>query len=392
LQEKMEFYASELRFEEAGELRDRIDRISRSEIKSEIDFANNENYDIFVISHTQVRAVVVRIFMRQGKIISATHDFISLYDGMDEDELDSRVLLDFYSGDKPPITAPILVAKEFENLEIIKEHFSEVFDKKAQISVPQRGNKKHLIELAMLNAEELLKRDKKSVDTKILGELQELFGLEKVPNRVEVFDNSHMSGEATVGAMIVYEDAKFDKKSYRTYHLEAKDEYAQMRETLSRRVASFVKNPAPDLWILDGGATLLKLALEILESNGVFLDVIAISKEKIDAASHRAKGKADDILHTKTEMFKLKNSDKRLQWVQNLRDEAHRSAITFHKKTKLKLDKESKLLTLQGISQAKVIKLLNHFGTFSELKKVSLEDISIILNKKDAKIIKSYYK
>jgi len=200
-----------------------------------------------------------------------------------------------------------------------------------------------------------------------------------------------MSGVATVGAMIVYENEKFDKKSYRTYHLEAKDEYAQMRETLTRRVESFSKNSPPDLWIIDGGSTLLKLAVEILESNGVYLDVIAISKEKIDAKAHRAKGKANDILHTKEEIFKLRNSDKRLQWAQNLRDEAHRCAIAFHKKTKLKLDQESKLLKIKGISEAKIIKLLKHFGTFQELKKVTATEISAVLNLNDAEIIKTYY-
>ena len=192
--------------------------------------------------------------------------------------------------------------------------------------------------------------------------------------------------------MVVYADSNFDKKSYRTYHLEAKDEYAQMRETLTRRVHSFEKNSPPDLWIIDGGTTLLKLAREILDSCAVFIDVIAISKEKIDAKSHRAKGKANDILHTVDESFSLKPSDKRLQWAQNLRDEAHRSAISFHKKTKLKLDKESKLLTLRGISPAKVQKLLNHFGTFEALKSLSLDDISVVLNTSDAKVIKNIYK
>jgi excinuclease ABC subunit C len=197
---------------------------------------------------------------------------------------------------------------------------------------------------------------------------------------------------ATVGAMIVYDNTKFDKKSYRTYHLEAKDEYSQMRETLSRRVNSFEKSPPPDLWVLDGGATLLKLALEILDSNGVSLDVIAISKEKVDEKAHRAKGKANDIVYTKDQAFRLKPSDKRLQWVQRLRDEAHRCAINFHKKTKLKLDQESKLLNLNGISQAKIKKLLNHYGTFEQIKILSHEEISTILNKKDANIIKNLYK
>lgn len=391
LQEKMSFYAENLRFEEAGAIRDRIEKISRSEIKSEIDFATNENYDIFVLQNSSLRAVVVRIFMRDGKIISSTHDYIQLNEGYDEDELYQRVLLDFYRSEKPPIIAPILVASEFENLQVIEEHLSSVFEKKANIKVPKQGNKKQLIDLAILNAKELLKRDKNSHDTQVLEDLKELLSLERIPKRVEVFDNSHMSGVATVGAMIVYEDGKFDKKSYRTYHLQAKDEYAQMRETLTRRVESFSKNSPPDLWIIDGGATLLKLASDIVDSAGVFIDIIAISKEKIDAKAHRAKGKANDIIHTKNDIFRLKNSDKRLQWTQNLRDEAHRSAIGFHKKTKLKLDKESKLLNLHGISEAKVKKLLNHFGTFEALKTLTLEEINSVLNIKDAIVIKNIY-
>jgi len=392
IEDQMLFYAEELRFEEAGELRDRCQRIEKSEIKSEIDFATNENYDIFVLENSLSRAVVVRIFMRNGKIISSSHDFVQLNEGYDEDELYQRVLLDYYAKEKPPIIAPILVAKEFQNIEIISEHLSSIFEKKAKISTPARGKKKQLIELAILNAQELLKRDKSLDNTQLLEEIKELLSLKRVPLRVEIFDNSHMAGVATVGAMVVYENRKFDKKSYRTYHLQAKDEYAQMRETLTRRVESFSKNSPPDLWIIDGGTTLLKLANEILSSCGVYIDVIAISKEKIDAKSHRAKGKAKDILHSVNESFTLSTKDKRLQWAQNLRDEAHRSAINFHKKTKLKLDKESKLLTLHGISQAKIIKLLNHFGTFEALKNISQDEISSVLSLKDAKVIKNIYK
>ena len=392
LQEKMEFYAEEMRFEEAGELRDRIEKISRSEIHSEIDFATDENYDIFVVMSSESRAVVLRLFMRNGKIISSSHDYIQLNNGFDENELYSRALLRYYADEKPPIIAPILLAQNFNDIILVQEYLSNIFEKKAKIEIPSRGKKKHLIDLALLNARELLKRDKNTNNLKILQDLKELFLLEKTPARVEVFDNSHMSGVATVGAMIVYDNASFEKKSYRTYHLNARDEYGQMRETLTRRVQSFEKNSPPDLWILDGGATLLKLALEILESFGVALDVIAISKEKIDAKAHRAKGKAKDIMHTKDDIFRLKESDKRLQWVQNLRDESHRAAINFHKKTKLKLDKESTLLSLHGISQAKIIKLLNHFGTFEEVKRVPIEEISDILNMKDAKTIKEFYK
>ena len=391
LEEKMFFYAEELRFEEATELRDRCQRIQKSEIKSEIDFATNDNYDIFVVQNTSKKAVVVRIFMRDGKIISSSHDFINLNDGYNEDELYQRVLLEYYSK-KPPIIAPILVASEFEDLGLVQEYLSLVFDKKADIALPKRGKRKDLINLAILNANELLKKEKKADNSELLESIKELCKLKRVPARVEIFDNSHMSGRATVGAMAVWQDTKFDRKSYRTYHLDAKDEYAQMRETLTKRVESFTKNSPPDLWVIDGGTTLLKLAYEILQSSGVYIDVIAISKEKIDAKSHRAKGKANDILHTIDESFNLKPTDKRLQWTQNLRDEAHRCAITFHKKTKLKEDKESQLLTLKGISEAKIKKLLNHFGTFESLKSLGVEEVAEILNVRDAKVIKDIYK
>jgi len=391
LTSKMMFYSEEMRFEEAGELRDRCERIGRSEIKSDIDFASDENYDIFVIQNSEIQAVVVRIFMRNGKIISSSHDFIPLNDGYDEDELYQRALINYYGQEKPPIIAPILIQKEFEDKVFIEQHLSQIFEKKADIKVPKRGNKKHLIELAILNAKELLKGDKNKDSQKLLQEIKELLSLHRVPNRVEIFDNSHMAGVATVGAMVVYEDSKFDKKSYRTYHLEAKDEYAQMRETLTRRVESFSKNSPPDLWIIDGGTTLLSLATEILKSYGVYIDVIAISKEKIDKKSHRAKGSAKDILHTNSESFTLSSNDKRLQWAQNLRDEAHRSAINFHKKTKLKLDKESELLALSGIGPAKVKKLLNHFGTFETIKNLTFEELISILNTKDAQTVKNFY-
>jgi len=161
---------------------------------------------------------------------------------------------------------------------------------------------------------------------------------------------------------------------------------------LLRRIESFEKNPPPNLWILDGGATLLKLAYELIDSRGVNLDVIAVAKEKIDAKAHRAKGKARDIIYTRKESFRLASSDKRLQWVQKMRDEAHRFAIRFHKSSKLKRDKESSLLALHGIGEAKVKKLLNHFGTFAAIKAATFEEIASILNPTDAKNIKNFYK
>ncbi len=392
LQEKMAFYAENLRFEEAGALRDRIERISKSELLSQIDLASTENYDIFAISYNEQRAAIVRLFMRAGKIISSTHGFINLNSGFDIDEAYERALLEFYGHQKPPVIAPILVAHAFKEQRLVQEHLSLLFEKKASITVPQRGSKKHLIELALKNAAELLRQQKEKRLEDMAEPLQELLSLQCLPRRIEAFDNSHMAGEATVGGMIAFDNGDFDKMGYRHYHLKARDEYGQMRETLTRRIESFETNPPPDLWLIDGGTTLLALAKELLDSAGVNLDVIAISKEKIDAKSHRAKGSAHDQIHTLSKSFKLAPSDKRLQWMQRLRDEAHRYAITFHKKTKLKHDQTSKLLNTNGISQAKVVKLLQHFGTFAALQTATQDDIAAILNQSDAKKIKKLYK
>jgi len=392
LRNKMAFYAESLRFEEAGTLRDRIERIAKSELISQIDLASTENYDIFAISHNDHRAAVVRLFMRSGKVISSSHGFINLNSGFDLDEAYERTLVEYYGQEKPPVIAPILIAHDFSERILVQEHLSLLFEKKAHLLFPQRGSKKHLTELALTNASELLRQQKKSSTEEVAKQLQELLSLEYVPRRIEAFDNSHMAGEATVGGMITFDSESFDKSGYRQYHLSARDEYGQMRETLTRRINAFEENPPPDLWLIDGGTTLLALAKDLLDSAGVNLDVIAISKEKVDAKSRRAKGSAHDQLHSIHASFKLSTSDKRLQWMQRLRDEAHRYAITFHKKTKLKRDQASKLLATNGISQAKVKKLLQHLGTFDALKSATESEIAAILNESDAKKIKLIYK
>ncbi|MEA3372550.1 MAG: excinuclease ABC subunit UvrC [Campylobacterota bacterium] len=392
LQQKMDGYAESLRFEEAATLRDQIERIDKSQLLSQIDLANRDDYDIFAIAHNDAQAAVVRLFMRNGKVVSSSHDLLSLNEGLDLDEAYERTLLGFYGHEKPPVIAPILVGDAFDTSKLVTEHLTQLFGKKAHITHPLRGTKKRLIELARTNAAELLKqRHHKSNDT-LPQALKELCQLQRIPYRIETFDNSHISGEAPVGGMVTFDNGAFDKSGYRHYHLESRDEYAQMRETLTRRIEGFESNPPPDLWIIDGGSTLLGLANDLLASQGVFLDVIAISKEKVDAKAHRAKGGANDEIHTLDQSFKLAKSDKRLQWVQRMRDEAHRFAITFHKKTKLKRDQESKLLQLKGISAAKIKKLLNHFGTFEAVAQSSECEIASILSAHDAKIIKEMYK
>ena len=386
LNEKMMELALNERYEEAGKLRDNIKTIERLTISSNLDFKSLDNIDIFAIVNGDTKGVIVKLFMREGKIISSSFSTFRAVDIYEKNEAYRQALLEFYTEEAPQIAKSILVADDFEDRERLSTLLSERFSKKITIHHPLKGQKAKLTSLAIKNAYEILKqRDKEEIEPKIA----ELFELENLPYRVESFDNSQMMGIATVGAMVVWNEGKWQKSDYRRYELSSKDEYGQMREMLSRRIESFKKNPPPNLWILDGGETLRVLAIKLLDEANITLDVIAIAKEKLDSKAHRAKGSAKDIIYTKESVFELSTTDKRLQWVQRQRDEAHRFAITYHQNKKRKEDIQNSLLQKKGIGPATIKKLLNYFGTFEAIKNASFEEISIASSPKVAKNLKT---
>ena len=403
LNERMSQYANDFRFEEAMTLRDRIKTIEKSQIKSGIDLATNEDIDIFAITASNKKAVVVRMFLRDGKLASSSHDFLKVNNfdenfDFDYNEAYKRAIINYYDNEIPLLPKEILTGIELEDVEELEDFLQTRFSKKIKVLNPKKDKKKDIVQIALNNCDELLRIDSSRNQTTIYEELKDLFGLQTLPYLIESYDNSHMMGQATVGAMVVWnEDINaFDKKAFRHYNLESKDEYSQMREMLIRRVESFEKNPAPDLWIIDGGETLLKLAYDIVQSVGVNLDIIAVAKEKVDAKAHRAKGAAKDIIHYKTKNgefknFKLPTSDKRLQFVQRQRDEAHRFVINFHKKQKRAQDKQISLLQIKGIGEAKIKKLLLYFGEFEKIRNASAEELKNVLNEKDALTIANYF-
>ncbi|MEA1880352.1 MAG: excinuclease ABC subunit UvrC [Campylobacterota bacterium] len=388
LEEKMLSLATQERYEEAAAVRDSIESISSLNIHSNIDLANSLNIDIFAIENGDDRGVVVKMFMREGKIISSSYNYFRHTHIYDKNEAYKQALLEFYAIDTPSITKTILVADSFEDSLQVASTLSTRFERKIEILTPQKGPKAKLIELALQNCKELLRKEqnKNIVEQRIA----DLLNLNSIPYRIETFDNSHMMGAATVGGMVVWEEGQWDKSSYRRYELHAPDEYGQMKELLSRRIEKFSHHPAPDLWILDGGQANLNLAIALLNNAQVNLEVIAIAKEKLDAKAHRAKGSAKDILYTKEGIFELKPSDKRLHWIQRQRDEAHRYAITYHQNKKRKDDTQISLLNKRGIGKATVSKLIQYFGTFDAIEKASHEEIAKVTNQKIASIIKNH--
>ena len=385
LEEKMLSLAMQERYEEAANLRDTIESIRTLTISSNIDLANTLDLDIFAILNGDERGVIVKMFMRGGKIISSAYSYFRHTHIYDANEAYKQALLEYYTMDTPHIAKQILTAHNFEDAQQVASTLSVRFDKKVEILTPQRGSKSKLIALALQNCEELLRKTQS--DTIIEQRIADLFDLSSIPYRIETFDNSHMMGVATVGGMVVWHEGKWDKSSYRRYELHAKDEYGQMKEMLSRRIEKFSTQPAPDLWILDGGQANLNLALSLLHEAKVNLDVIAIAKEKLDAKAHRAKGAAKDMLYTSQGLFELKPNDKRLQWIQRQRDEAHRYAITYHQNKKRKEDTQVSLLNKKGIGKATVAKLIQYFGTFEAIENATFEEITQVTNKKIATII-----
>lgn len=389
MQTKMLTLAKDERFEEAAKIRDNYKAIESLTIYSALDIAKLQDCDAIAILNEAQKGIIVKLFIRDGKVVSSDHNFFRFDDFLDLNEAYTGAILNLYKPTTPDIPKNILVADAFDEMDNLSNLISKMVGKKIHIAKPQIGYKQNIINLAITNAKELLSQRSKIQKDDIESKIKSLFELKEMPLNIEVFDNSHHHGDATVGAMVSWKDGKWDKGDYRRFILEAKDEYRQMKELLTRRIENFKQIPPPNLWILDGGTAQLNLAKGLLKESAVEIDLIAISKEKIDAKAHRAKGSSKDIIYTSNEKFNLLPTDERLHFVQKLRDEAHRFAIAFHRQKKNKIMLQSKTLEKKGIGSATIKKLLAHFGTFEMIKNADFEELKNIVGEKAATILKN---
>lgn len=387
LDKKMQFLSENLRFEEAMVLRDRIAKIKQISPLSGVDFARMEDLDIFALEIEGNKGVLVKFFVRGGRVVSSASNVIKSQYELNIEEIYTQSLINYYSGEILIKPKQILIPYDLkERKDELEQFLYQKLHKKIPIHCPKSGDKKQLCNLALKNAKESLNLNL-TASEEILLDIQKLFGLQNMPYRIEIFDTSHHRGKQCVGAMVVY-DERFIKESYRHYLLEGSDEYSQIKEMLQRRIEKFKEEVPPDLWVLDGGVGQINLAKDLLNSAGVNLEVVGISKEKLDSKAHRAKGAALDILRDeKGQEYRLKSSDKRLQFLQKLRDEAHRFAITFHQKQKQKTMQQSKVLEVKGVGKAIQKRLLAYFGSFEGIKKASLDELEKVLSKDLAKSV-----
>ncbi len=349
LEENMFNFAKNEFFEQALVCKKCIEILKEIKQFCVVDMKRLYNADILSIAFKDNQGILLKLFVRNGKVVSSHHIFVKaniMQNASDNEDSKYRINEEFeyeiYTQallkilQEGSLCEEIIIANiTQQNLKLLKDSIPDISNK---LVSPKKGDKSRLAKLAIDNAMYLLlhKIKENEKEESILKDISNLFLMQDEIINIEVFDTSHHAGSFNVGGMISYNNNGFDKQGYRYYNLDGKDEYSQMREMLTRRVKNFDTIPPPSLWLIDGGKAQINIAIEILQSINVYVEVIAISKEKRDFKAYRSKGKAQDIIRSKTLELKLPPSDLRLQFLQKLRDEAHRFTISFHRDKKAK--------------------------------------------------------
>lgn len=382
LKRQMEQAAQDLNFEEAARLRDRIGALSHALEKQNVDWGGGEDQDVLgVFSDFETHRICI-LFVRAGKL-TGSKSFTPVKTKADREEILSSALRQHY--DEAGLPEEILLPYSLPDEAVLLEWLAEKQQKGARITVPRRGAKKALVDLACANARELQASDRRKEEQKeaSLLFLQEKLMLATLPRRIECFDISNLGGKNAVGSMVVFQDGEPDKSGYRRFRVRGPDEpddYGMMREVLTRRFQG--PDPAPDLLVVDGGKGQLNVALAVLGDLKIKLDVIGLAKEERSflAAKRRLQGKpakSEDrvYLPRRKDAIYLSSSPAALALLQRLRDEAHRFAVSYHHKVKTKNDLSSVLDAVPDIGPSRKTRLLTHFGSAEQVRKASVEDL-----------------
>jgi len=398
LQSQMSEASSDLNFEKAAELRDRLHAMSQvSGASGGINPTTFSEGDVIAIHSEGGQSCVQVFFFRAGQNWG-NNSYFPRHSKEDEpaDVLDA-FLAQFYLN--KPIPKQIFVNQALPNKDILETGLSERSDRAIKISKPARGEKKMLVDRAVKNAQESLAR--KMAETasqqRLLQELQTAFDLDDMPKRIEVYDNSHIQGTNAVGAFIVAGIEGFRKKEYRTFNIkdvetEPGDDYGMMREVFRRRFSRLMKDDQlewPDVVLIDGGKGQLSVVKETLDELGATekTTLVAIAKGPDRNAGRETffmPGRASFTMPPKTPA---------LYYLQRLRDEAHRFAIGKHRAKRKKQMITSPLDGITGIGPGRKKALLAHFGSAKAIKKAAVEDLALVegVSAKLAKQIHDYF-
>jgi excinuclease ABC subunit C len=373
--------AEKLDFETAAMLRDRLRAATFIQGSQAINAEGVGDADVFALAAKGGQIGIQGFFVRGGQNWGHRAFFPSHIADVPEDEVLSRVLAQFYEEVPPPRT--ILLDRELPDRALLEEAFCALAGRRVEISVPQRGERRRLMEQAARNATEALDRRlaESGTQAKVMRELAEFFELADVPARIEVYDNSHIQGENAVGAMIVAGPNGFLRGQYRKFNIrqaQTDDDFGMMREVATRRFARAMQEDPdrdggnwPGLVLIDGGKGQLSAVSDALEDLGIE-DVPLIGVAK--GPHHGREGR--EVFHFPDGREKtLPTNSPVLFYIQRLRDEAHRFAIGAHRAKRSRAISASPLDEIPGIGPARKRALLLHFGTAGKVRAASLEDL-----------------
>lgn len=386
LSEQMEAASSRQDFETALVLRDRIRALSIVQARQNVEYSGLTSADVIGVAEENGLFGIEIFFIRSGQNCGNAAYFPTQTEGAGKREVLEAFLGEFYSNHQPP--KEIIVGVEPENVDFWQQAVG------SKIVYPKSGNKFKMARFAEQNAVDAIRRKvalEASVKTN-LEAFREKFGLPRLPQRIEVYDNSHNQGSYAIGAMIVATPGGFDKKNYRTFDIKytenTHDDFAMMREVLRRRFDKMTPENKPDVILLDGGRGQLNAVYEALD--GCDLDGIAIIG--ISKGPDRNAGK--EFYHMKDrESFELEYRSPLAFYLQNLRDEAHRFAIGTHRKKRAKSMYKSSIDDIEGIGAKRKADLLRYFGSAQDVAEAGVADLQKVegISKKTAEKIYNYF-
>ena len=382
LKTKMEAASVETRYEDAAVLRDKISAVQTVIDKQKIISTSLEDQDVVAYCSEKDQAMVQVLIIRSGKMLGEKIFKLKSRKEMEEDETLSSFLKQYYA-DESILPAEVLLPHPIEDADLIASWLSEKKGMCVRIEVPVIGKKRELIRMAEENASFAMRMesDKGEVGTRSLEELQTALNLKHFPEVIEGFDLSNISGSHAVGSMVVFEHALAAKSKYRRYKISTVkgiDDYAMLREVMTRRYSRLLKEnaPLPNLILIDGGKGHLNAGHDVLQALNLMdrLDLVCIAKGKF-----RNNLVTDEVYlpQQKKPVLFHENSPSRFL-MQRIRDEAHRFAISYHRKLRGKKTLESPLELIPGIGKKRRLMLLKKFGSLENIQKASLEELVIL--------------
>ncbi|MDT8067040.1 MAG: excinuclease ABC subunit UvrC [Terriglobia bacterium] len=395
LEERMMSAAENQQYELAAKYRDLITTVENVQDKQRIATSENDDADVLGY-HYENHMLAVNLFhMRGGKVLDRREFFwedlgeLELSATFDVGEFFSTLLKQLYL-DQQYVPRQVYIPVDFEDRAALEDLLSEKRGQRVHIIVPQKGEKRSLVDLVGSNAKQSYDqrfRVMKPRTDVLKSVLQDVFMLPELPKRIECFDISHIQGAETVASMVVWEDGKMRNSEYRKFMIKGVmgvDDFASMREVVGRRYKRVLedKKPMPSLILIDGGVGQLHSAAEALESLGIINQPLA------------SIAKREEILYLygqEDDPIVLDRHSPALHLIQQVRDEAHRFAVTYHRKRREIRDRHSELLDIPGIGDTTRTRLLQHFGSLEAVRNANTTALGAVVNSKQAQAIWGHF-